>query len=130
MAFSLEARVPLLDHRLVEYGLALPDHLKIRQGWSKFALRQALRGITPETVRLRKSKLGFAAPDRTWLSRELRPYITELIAGDLRCRKYIDPKAVRHWYASERARTSNTKSYLGMFRILSLETWMRAFNVS
>jgi asparagine synthase (glutamine-hydrolysing) len=61
MAFSVEARVPLLDHRLVEYGLALPDHLKVQRGWSKFAFREAVQGLMPESVRLRKSKLGFAA---------------------------------------------------------------------
>ena len=42
MAFSLEARVPLLDHRLVQFGVSLPDHLKVNRGWSKFALRHAI----------------------------------------------------------------------------------------
>jgi asparagine synthase (glutamine-hydrolysing) len=130
MAFSIEARVPLLDHRLVEYGLALPDHLKVRRGWSKFALREAMQGLMPEPVRLRKSKLGFAAPDRLWLSQDLRPRVNELISGDLRCQKYVDPWALRHWYNSDKAERANTESYLGMFRIMSLETWMRVFNVS
>ncbi len=44
MAFSLEARVPLLDHHVVELGLSLPDHLKVNNGWSKFAVRQAMAG--------------------------------------------------------------------------------------
>src|SRR5438876_7298893 len=45
MAFSLEARVPLLDHHVVEYGVSLPDDLKIRNGWSKFAVRRATQGV-------------------------------------------------------------------------------------
>src|SRR5437879_330487 len=53
MAFSIEARVPLLDHTVVEYGVSLPDHLKLHHGWSKFAVRQAMRGILPDSVRLR-----------------------------------------------------------------------------
>lgn len=130
MAFSVEARVPLLDHRLVEYGVSLPDDLKVRGGWSKFALREALKDLMPDTVRLRKSKLGFAAPDRIWLSQDLRPRINDIIGGELRCQKYIDPVAVRNWYSSTKAATANTESYLGMFRIMSLETWMRVFNVS
>jgi asparagine synthase (glutamine-hydrolysing) len=130
MAFSIEARVPLLDHRLVEYGIALPDRLKVRRGWSKFALRASVQGLMPESVRLRKSKLGFAAPDRMWLLRELRPQVNELISGNLRCQKYVNPGALRQWYTSEKSKTSNTESYLGMFRIMSLETWMRVFNVS
>jgi asparagine synthase (glutamine-hydrolysing) len=130
MAFSLEARVPLLDHRLIEYGLALPDHLKVRRGWSKFALREAMQGLMPESVRLRKSKLGFAAPDRIWLSQDLRPRVNELIGGDLRCQKYVDAGALRYWYSSDKAERSNAESYRGMFRILSLETWMRVVKVS
>jgi asparagine synthase (glutamine-hydrolysing) len=130
MAFSLEARVPLLDHKVVEYGLSLPDDLKVHNGWSKYAVRQAMQGVLPECVRLRKSKLGFAAPDRAWPSRELRSQITELVEDDLRCRKYIDTAALRHWYHSATANTTNTESYLGLFRILSLEMWMRAFKVS
>ena len=69
MAFSLEARVPLLDHKVVELGVSLPDHLKVNRGWSKFAVRQAMAGMIPDAVRLRTTKLGFAAPDRPWLGR-------------------------------------------------------------
>jgi asparagine synthase (glutamine-hydrolysing) len=130
MAFSLEARVPLLDHTVVELGLSLPDHLKVNGGWSKFAIRQAMTGLLPDCVRLRKTKLGFAAPDRQWLSRDLRTPITELLQSDLRCRRYIDVRALRRWYGSRDADRANTESYLGLFRILSLEMWMRAFSLS
>ena len=130
MAFSLEARVPLLDHKVIELGLALPDHLKVHQGWSKFAIRQAMAGVVPDFVRLRKTKLGFAAPDRSWLAHELRPQINELLDSDLRCRRYIDVPALRRWYRSGEARNANTESYLGFFRILSLEMWMRAYSMS
>ena len=130
MAFSIEARVPLLDHKVVEYGLSLPDHLKISRGWSKFAVRQAMRGIVPDFVRLRRTKLGFAAPDRAWLMRDLRANVSRLLRTDLRCRRYIDADALGRWYHSSEAARANTESYLGLFRILSLEMWMRAFNVS
>jgi asparagine synthase (glutamine-hydrolysing) len=129
MAFSIEARVPLLDHKLVEYGISLPDHLKVRNGWSKFAIRQAMRNLMPESVRLRKSKLGFAAPDRIWLSQDLRKFTSEMIGDELRCQKYIDAAALRRWYGSAKADSANTESYLGLFRILSLEMWMRVFNI-
>ncbi|HEY6401175.1 MAG TPA: asparagine synthase-related protein, partial [Blastocatellia bacterium] len=129
MAFSIEARVPLLDHKLVEYGVSLPDRLKVRDGWSKYAVRQAVRGIIPERVRLRSSKLGFAAPDRLWVQRNLRKHISELIADDLRCRKYIDPAHLRRWNASPQADAATTESWLGLFRVLSLEMWMRVFKV-
>ncbi|MBO0861722.1 MAG: asparagine synthase (glutamine-hydrolyzing) [Chloracidobacterium sp.] len=130
MAFSIEARVPLLDHKLVEYGVSLPDEFKVRRGWSKYAVRQAVRGIIPERVRLRRSKLGFPAPDRLWVQRDLRRQITELIADDLRCQKYIDSAHLRRWNASPQADAATTESWLGLFRVLSLEMWMRAFKVS
>ena len=130
MAFSLEARVPLLDHRLVELGLSLPDHLKVNRGWNKYAIRQAMRGIVPESVRLRKTKLGFAAPDRAWLAKDLRAHVTELITQELRCARYVDAAALRRWYDSARSRRANAESHLGLFRVLSLERWMRAYGVS
>jgi asparagine synthase (glutamine-hydrolysing) len=130
MAFSLEARVPLLDHHVVEYGLSLPDHLKVRNGWSKYAVREAMSGAMPEVVRQRKTKLGFAAPDRYWLAGDLRPQVTELINGSLRCAKYVDGAALRRWYDSPRAAGAGTEAYLGLFRVLALEMWMRVFGLS
>lgn len=130
MAFSLEARVPLLDHPLVEYGVSLPDHLKVHDGWSKYAIRQVMEGVMPDAVRLRTSKLGFAAPDRRWLANELRPRVRELLSGGLRCARYVDPAPITRWYESARARSASTEAYLGLFRVLALEMWMRAFNVS
>ena len=86
--------------------------------------------IMPDPVRLRRTKLGFAAPDRQWLAKDLRPQVTELIHEDLRCGRYIDPVPLRRWYQSPEAAAANTESYLGMFRILALEMWMRTFRVS
>ena len=130
MAFSLEARVPLLDHPLVEYGVALPDHLKVRNGWSKYAIRQVMQGTMPDQVRLRTAKLGFAAPDRRWLAKELRPRVAELMTSGLRCQRFIDPAPVLKWYDSPAAEGASTEAYLGLFRVLALEMWMRAFSVS
>jgi asparagine synthase (glutamine-hydrolysing) len=130
MAFSIEARVPLLDHKLVEYGLSLPDHQKIQGGFSKFAVRQATRGLIPEKVRMRRTKLGFAGADRRWLNGDLRPQVTELIEGNLRCDRFIDPAPLRQWYRSAESRTAGQEAYGSLFRVLALEMWMRAFNVS
>jgi len=66
MFFSIESRLPFLDHRLVEYTIGLPSHFKISNGYSKFVLRKALPEL-PESVRWRKNKLGFAAPDMEWV---------------------------------------------------------------
>jgi asparagine synthase (glutamine-hydrolysing) len=130
MAFSIEARVPLLDHKLVEYGLSLPDHQKIQDGFSKFAVREATRGLMPEGVRMRRTKLGFAGADQRWLNGELRPQVTDLIEGSLRCERFVDPHPLRQWYQSPEAKTANPEAYGSLFRVLALEMWMRAFGIS
>ena len=127
MAFSLEARVPLLDHRVVELGLSLPDHLKVRRGWSKYAMREAVGPELPAMIRSRTTKLGFAAPDRAWLGRDLRPQITAMLDGSMRVERFVDTKALRRAYATPQG---SAEAYLGLFRILALEMWMRAFEIS
>lgn len=66
MAFSIEARGPFLDYRLVEFLLSLPGDFKIRGGRSKWILREALSGVLPEAVRCRKNKQAFYAPIERW----------------------------------------------------------------
>ena len=67
MAHSIEARVPFLDYRLVEFTLGLPDEFKIHDGVTKRVLREAMRGVLPERVRNRMDKLGFVTPEEVWL---------------------------------------------------------------
>ena len=67
MAFSLESRVPSLDVRLVEYIASLPLSQKIRGGVTKIALRSAIRGRIPESVRCRGDKMGFVTPEECWM---------------------------------------------------------------
>ena len=66
MCFSIEARTPFLDPDLVEFVMGMPGNYKINEGYSKYILRQALPDL-PETVRWRKHKLGFPAPDQAWI---------------------------------------------------------------
>jgi asparagine synthase (glutamine-hydrolysing) len=70
MAHSIEARVPFLDYRLVEYVLGLPDDFKLSQGITKRVLRDALAGILPETIRNRVDKLGFVTAEEVWLRQQ------------------------------------------------------------
>ncbi len=68
MAFSIESRVPFLDHRLVEFIFSLPDEAKIHKGATKRVLREALRGILPDPITDRKDKKGFVTPGEVkWL---------------------------------------------------------------
>lgn len=66
MLFSIESRLPFLDHRLVEYCIGLPSDYKIKDGYSKAVLRHAINEL-PEAIRYRKDKMGFVAPDADWM---------------------------------------------------------------
>jgi asparagine synthase (glutamine-hydrolysing) len=67
MRHSIEARLPFLDHQLVESALGVDNRSKIRNGWTKHVLRVALAGLVPDDILWRKVKLGFEAPDAAWL---------------------------------------------------------------
>jgi len=79
MAVSLEVRVPLLDHPLVEFAASLPSGLKLRGCESKHLLRRAARGLVPEEV-FRRRKQGFEMPLRRWFRRELTGVARSAIA--------------------------------------------------
>ncbi len=70
MSHSIEARVPFLDYRLVEFSLGLPEDYKLSSGITKRVLREAMRGILPEKIRLRRDKLGFATPEQLWIKQQ------------------------------------------------------------
>jgi asparagine synthase (glutamine-hydrolysing) len=72
-AFSIENRVPFVDHRLIEYVNAIPSVYKLYNGWNKWLLRLAMRDLLPEKILWRRDKLGFPAPEKTWLSHKDSP---------------------------------------------------------
>ncbi len=78
MAFSVEARVPFLDYRLVEFLFSLPSNFILKNGYTKYTYREAMRGIIPEKIRLRTDKRGFKMPDRDLLNGAL-PFVNSII---------------------------------------------------
>jgi asparagine synthase (glutamine-hydrolysing) len=81
MAHSIEARVPFLDHRLVEYAAALPPGWQMRGPWNKHLLREAMRERIPESVRTRAEKFGFPVPVKQWVSDALYGPALEVIGS-------------------------------------------------
>ena len=73
MAHSREVRLPFLDHRLVEFVFRLPDQLLMRDGWTKWILREAFRGIVPAAITDRIDKLGYMPPQKRWLGNRAWP---------------------------------------------------------
>lgn len=82
MAFGLESRVSFLDHRLVEYALALPAEWKIRRGVRKAILREACSDVLPPIVRDRYDKLGFATPQMEWMEADAERYLDAVRRGE------------------------------------------------
>lgn len=127
MAFSVEARVPFLDYRLVEHLAALPLDQKIRGGVTKYVLRQAIRGLVPDAVRCRMDKMGFVTPEEVWMKGELVPRILDLFqAPEFRERPYWDAEQVIENY---RAFLEGKSAYSTEFwRIACAEMWLRQFD--
>lgn len=70
MYYSIETRLPFLDWQLVEYNLSIPAEFKIRNGWSKFIIRDNMKNLVPDEVAWRRKKFGFNAPLRSWFERK------------------------------------------------------------
>jgi asparagine synthase (glutamine-hydrolysing) len=97
MAASLEARVPLLDYRLVEFALNLPPGMKLRGNQTKAILRRAMAGRLPQAV-LNKPKEGFSIPLKHWLRTQLRPLMADLLSAETVSRRgYFSPTCVTRW---------------------------------
>ena len=121
MAVSLEARVPLLDHHLVEFALALPSRLTMRDGSGKWLFRQAIAGLVPPAV-VQRRKQGFAMPLASWFRRELGHRVNALRKPSALIYEYADPAAVLR-IAAEHRRSRRDHSHL-LWRLVALEIWL------
>lgn len=79
--FGLADIHPFLDHRLVEFMLAIPSHMKIRDGVTKWFARQAYRGLLPEPTRTRIVKTGWNAPAHRWFAEDLREFLLDTLGA-------------------------------------------------
>lgn len=123
MAASLEARVPLLDHRIVEFALNLPPHLKLNGNETKAILRRVMEPRLPRAV-LDKPKEGFSIPLKHWLRHELRPLMMDLLAPDtIKQRGYFAPEQVAQWVAEHENRRANHSHRL--WALMVFELWHR-----
>lgn len=83
MRHSIETRLPFLDYRMVEAGVSFAPKLKIWNGWTKYILRLAVEDVLPNHVVWRKNKLGFNAPERSWLSAHKETMVAEVAKSTL-----------------------------------------------
>lgn len=123
MAASIEARVPLLDHRIVEFAVNLPSRLKLHRGRTKVILRQAMKDQLPPMV-LNKPKEGFSIPLKHWLRGPLRPLMMELLSADaIQSRGYFSADCVAGWISDHLAERANRSHQL--WALMVFELWHR-----
>jgi len=124
MANSLELRVPLLDHKVLEFAASLPPNFKLRGATTKFILKSALAQRIPQEIRERK-KTGFPVPYESWIRNEMK----ETVWGVLTDRKTINRGYLRR-DAVEQLLQANLNGHdysKEIFSLLSLELWQRTF---
>ncbi len=124
MANSLELRVPLLDHKVLEFAAALPLNLKVRGFTTKYLAKQALRSRVPRPI-LDRPKAGFPVPYEGWLRKELRGWVRDILL-DRRAanRGYFNACELEKLLMASQERGGNFKE---VFSLATLELWHRAF---
>ena len=124
MAHSIETRVPLLDHKLVEFAATIPPEMNLRGGTTKYVLKRAMKGILPERI-INRPKKGFAVPLGYWFRGKLGSYVRDLLLGESARRRgffnapYIEDLVAQH----ERGRNLD----LQLWTLISFELWARVF---
>lgn len=120
MANSLEARVPLLDHRLVELSLTIPSHFKINNNQTKIILKNTIQDLLPYDI-LHRPKWGFATPYKTWtLTNAMQELISQTINGNLVNDGILDKKGVENFLGNKE---TIQRYSTWVWPIIALELW-------
>jgi len=125
MAHSIESRVPYLDQELVEWILRQPSDAIIRHGWSRWLLRQGLKGIIPERIRLRRWKVGFTTPEFRWIKARRTAFLSLLNSPTFASRPYWDGPAVAQAFLD--ANRGRIDESMFFWRAINVELWLREF---
>jgi len=96
MINSVEIRMPFLDYRIVEFAFKIPYSAKIRNGYGKAIVRDALKGIVPEEILYRKKKIGFNSPMNSWMTGVMKTWVLDTInSAEFNSSTVIDSKTVK-----------------------------------
>jgi asparagine synthase (glutamine-hydrolysing) len=121
MATSVEARVPFLDHKLVEFAMTIPQRMKYQNGETKHILKRALKGVIPDRVINRKKK-GFGAPVKEWMLDRLGGFVEDVVINSaLRRRGLFDYDFIGELLREHRSGSINYAFFL--WSLLNLSLW-------
>lgn len=125
MANSLEARIPLLDHKIVEFAAGLPNHLKLHGSNRKVLLRHVASNLLPAQI-INRPKQGFPIPIERWLQAEARPLMQDMLSN-----KSIESRGLLNAKYVEQLVTQHLSGYADhstqLWGLISLEMWFRKF---
>jgi asparagine synthase (glutamine-hydrolysing) len=125
MANSLEARVPFLDHKFMEFIASIPSTLKLKGSNAKFILKLAFKGLLPEAIFKRK-KMGFGVPVSRWFRKELKDYVYEILLDSRSLnRGYFTPEGIRRLLEDHISQNNDHSAKI--WALLILEMWFRVF---
>jgi asparagine synthase (glutamine-hydrolysing) len=125
MAHSLEVRVPLLDHEVVEYAAGIPASYKLRRGAGKYIFKRALAGLLPHDV-LHRRKMGFSLPLARWFRGELKgSFEARVLRKDAFVAELFDQAPIRRWWGQHQRGTRDYAPHL--WALLVLECWGERF---
>jgi asparagine synthase (glutamine-hydrolysing) len=125
MAASLEARVPYLDHRLVEFAFSLPSSVKLKGGVGKYLLKRAAQKYLPKDIIYRK-KQGFGVPLGPWFKKELKPLLMDTLSSErYKKRGIFDVKATNHLIQEHMS--GKHDHHLLLYGVLLVELWHREY---
>jgi asparagine synthase (glutamine-hydrolysing) len=121
MSESLEARVPFLDHELVEFTMDIPEAWKTRKGEAKYLLKKAVEGLIPDNIIYRK-KMGFGAPMADWLRGDFGRQAEQAVLGSALLRRgHINVGHVRKLFDDHRSGRRDNSLYL--WTLFNLTSW-------
>jgi asparagine synthase (glutamine-hydrolysing) len=124
MAVSVEARVPFMDYRVVEFSFSLPPNLKVRGETGKYILRRVLHQHVPEAL-YQRPKMGFHLPLSTWLRGPLRDWAEDLLdPGCIRQEGLLDPDPIRVKWDEHLAGRRDRVDHL--WPVLMFRSWLKS----
>jgi asparagine synthase (glutamine-hydrolysing) len=128
MAHSVEARLPFLDHELVEFAMQLPPHFKVGFGRRKRILRDVARPYVPASIVDRTDKMGFVTPEAVWLRESLREDLREITSSPAVVRQpFLRLAAVKRFIDDFLERRHN--DYRGVWRLYALKHWLEVYDL-